>query len=152
MGSHFCRRAAANALAGGPLQLPAMSIATVEEIIAEIRAGRMVILVDEEDRENEGDLILAADFVTPEAINFMARFGRGLICLTLTAERCRQLDLPLMVTRNGTPHGTNFTVSIEAPRASPPASRPPTVRAPCKSPWPAVPAPTIWSSPATSSR
>ncbi|MHA6830607.1 bifunctional 3,4-dihydroxy-2-butanone-4-phosphate synthase/GTP cyclohydrolase II [Ralstonia pseudosolanacearum] len=91
-----------------------MSIATVEEIIAEIRAGRMVILVDEEDRENEGDLILAADFVTPEAINFMARFGRGLICLTLTAERCRQLDLPLMVTRNGTPHGTNFTVSIEA--------------------------------------
>ncbi len=114
MGSHFYRRAAANALAGGPLQLPAMSIATVEEIIAEIRAGRMVILVDEEDRENEGDLILAADFVTPEAINFMARFGRGLICLTLTAERCRQLDLPLMVTRNGTPHGTNFTVSIEA--------------------------------------
>ena len=91
-----------------------MSIATVEEIIAEIRAGRMVILVDEEDRENEGDLILAADYVTPEAINFMARFGRGLICLTLTADRCRQLDLPLMVSRNGTPHGTNFTVSIEA--------------------------------------
>jgi 3,4-dihydroxy 2-butanone 4-phosphate synthase/GTP cyclohydrolase II len=91
-----------------------MSIATVEEIIAEIRAGRMVILVDEEDRENEGDLILAADFVTPEAINFMARFGRGLICLTLTADRCRQLDLQLMVSRNGTPHGTNFTVSIEA--------------------------------------
>lgn len=92
----------------------AMSIATVEEIIAEIRAGRMVILVDEEDRENEGDLILAADYVTPEAINFMARFGRGLICLTLTADRCRQLDLQLMVSRNGTPHGTNFTVSIEA--------------------------------------
>ena len=91
-----------------------MSIATVEEIIAEIRAGRMVILVDEEDRENEGDLILAADYVTPEAINFMARFGRGLICLTLTADRCRQLDLQLMVSRNGTPHGTNFTVSIEA--------------------------------------
>ncbi|MCO5398450.1 bifunctional 3,4-dihydroxy-2-butanone-4-phosphate synthase/GTP cyclohydrolase II [Ralstonia soli] len=91
-----------------------MSIASVEEIIAEIRAGRMVILVDEEDRENEGDLILAADYVTPEAINFMARFGRGLICLTLTADRCRQLDLQLMVSRNGTPHGTNFTVSIEA--------------------------------------
>jgi 3,4-dihydroxy 2-butanone 4-phosphate synthase / GTP cyclohydrolase II len=74
----------------------------------------MVILIDEEDRENEGDLVLAADFVTPEAINFMARFGRGLICLTLTEERCRQLNLPLMVQVNGTPHGTNFTVSIEA--------------------------------------
>ena len=74
----------------------------------------MVILVDEEDRENEGDLVLAADFVTPEAINFMARFGRGLICLTLTAERCRQLNLPLMATRNGTKTGTNFTMSIEA--------------------------------------
>ncbi|MCM5572416.1 bifunctional 3,4-dihydroxy-2-butanone-4-phosphate synthase/GTP cyclohydrolase II [Burkholderiaceae bacterium FT117] len=91
-----------------------MSLATTPEIIAELKAGRMVILVDEEDRENEGDLVLAADFVTPEAINFMARFGRGLICLTLTEERCRQLRLPLMVSANGTVHGTNFTVSIEA--------------------------------------
>ncbi|MES2010566.1 bifunctional 3,4-dihydroxy-2-butanone-4-phosphate synthase/GTP cyclohydrolase II [Cupriavidus basilensis] len=91
-----------------------MTIARTEEIIAEIRAGRMVILVDEEDRENEGDLVLAADFVTPEAINFMAKYGRGLICLTLTAERCRQLELQPMVSRNGTVHGTNFTVSIEA--------------------------------------
>jgi len=91
-----------------------MTIARTEDIIADIRAGRMVILVDEEDRENEGDLVLAADFVTPEAINFMAKFGRGLICLTLTAERCRQLDLQPMVSRNGTVHGTNFTVSIEA--------------------------------------
>lgn len=91
-----------------------MGIATVPEIVAEIKAGRMVILVDEEDRENEGDLIMAADFATPEAINFMAKFGRGLICLTLTEERCRQLALPLMVTNNGTRHGTNFTVSIEA--------------------------------------
>jgi 3,4-dihydroxy 2-butanone 4-phosphate synthase/GTP cyclohydrolase II len=91
-----------------------MSIASTPEIIAELKAGRMVILVDEEDRENEGDLVLAADFVTPEAINFMARHGRGLICLTLTEERCRQLKLPLMVTANGTVHGTNFTVSIEA--------------------------------------
>ena len=74
----------------------------------------MVILVDEEDRENEGDLVLAADFVSPEAINFMARYGRGLICLTLTEERCSQLGLPLMVVSNGTRHGTNFTVSIEA--------------------------------------
>ena len=91
-----------------------MSIATTLEIVAELRAGRMVILVDEEDRENEGDLVLAADFVTPEAINFMARFGRGLICLTLTEERCNQLDLPMMTARNGTAYGTNFTVSIEA--------------------------------------
>jgi 3,4-dihydroxy 2-butanone 4-phosphate synthase/GTP cyclohydrolase II len=91
-----------------------MSLATTPEIIAELKAGRMVILVDEEDRENEGDLVLAADFVTPEAINFMARYGRGLICLTLTEDRCRQLRLPLMVSANGTVHGTNFTVSIEA--------------------------------------
>jgi 3,4-dihydroxy 2-butanone 4-phosphate synthase/GTP cyclohydrolase II len=67
-----------------------MTLASTQEILAELKAGRMVILVDEEDRENEGDLVLAADFVTPEAINFMARFGRGLICLTLTQERCRQ--------------------------------------------------------------
>jgi 3,4-dihydroxy 2-butanone 4-phosphate synthase/GTP cyclohydrolase II len=89
-------------------------LATTPEIIAELRAGRMVILIDEEDRENEGDLVLAADFVTPEAINFMARYGRGLICLTLTEQRCRQLNLVPMVQVNGTPHGTNFTVSIEA--------------------------------------
>ncbi|HEY6898863.1 MAG TPA: bifunctional 3,4-dihydroxy-2-butanone-4-phosphate synthase/GTP cyclohydrolase II [Rhodocyclaceae bacterium] len=89
-------------------------ISPIHEIIAEISAGRMVILVDEEDRENEGDLVLAADQVTPEAINFMAKFGRGLICLTLTQERCKQLDLPLMVQDNRTPHGTAFTMSIEA--------------------------------------
>ncbi|MEO8155452.1 MAG: bifunctional 3,4-dihydroxy-2-butanone-4-phosphate synthase/GTP cyclohydrolase II [Rhizobacter sp.] len=91
-----------------------MPISPVPELIAELAAGRMVILVDEEDRENEGDLILAADHVTPEAINFMARFGRGLICLTLTRERCERLRLPPMATRNGTQHGTAFTVSIEA--------------------------------------
>ncbi len=91
-----------------------MTIASTAEIIEDFRAGRMVILVDEEDRENEGDLVLGADFVTPEAINFMARYGRGLICLTLTEDRCRQLRLPLMVTSNGARHGTNFTVSIEA--------------------------------------
>ncbi len=91
-----------------------MSIASVSEIVAEFRAGRMVILVDEEDRENEGDLVLAAEHVTPEAINFMAKWGRGLICLTLTEARCHQLDLPLMVRDNKTPHGTAFTVSIEA--------------------------------------
>jgi 3,4-dihydroxy 2-butanone 4-phosphate synthase/GTP cyclohydrolase II len=93
---------------------PPVAISPVEEIVAEMRAGRMVILVDEEDRENEGDLVLAADRVTPEAINFMARFGRGLICLTLTRERCERLRLPPMVARNGTKMGTAFTVSIEA--------------------------------------
>jgi len=94
--------------------LQSVGVSPVEEIVAEMRAGRMVILVDEEDRENEGDLVLAADNVTPEAINFMARFGRGLICLTLTRERCERLRLPPMVARNGTKMGTAFTVSIEA--------------------------------------
>ena len=89
-------------------------ISPVEDIVADMRAGRMVILVDEEDRENEGDLVLAADHVTPEAINFMARFGRGLICLTLTRERCERLHLPPMVARNGAQYSTAFTVSIEA--------------------------------------
>uniref|UniRef100_UPI0033405627 bifunctional 3,4-dihydroxy-2-butanone-4-phosphate synthase/GTP cyclohydrolase II n=1 Tax=Castellaniella defragrans TaxID=75697 RepID=UPI0033405627 len=89
-------------------------ISPVPEIVAELRAGRMVILVDEEDRENEGDLVMAADFVTPEAINFMVTHARGLVCLTLTQDRCRQLQLPLMANQNGTRYGTNFTVSIEA--------------------------------------
>jgi 3,4-dihydroxy 2-butanone 4-phosphate synthase/GTP cyclohydrolase II len=91
-----------------------VTISPVQEIVAEMRAGRIVILVDEEDRENEGDLVLAADHVTPDAINFMARFGRGLVCLTLTRERCERLRLPPMVARNGTKMGTAFTVSIEA--------------------------------------
>ena len=78
-------------------------IAPIQEIIEEIRAGRMVVLVDEEDRENEGDLVFAAEFVTPEKINFMAKHGRGLICLTLTEAHCKQLDLPLMVRENGSP-------------------------------------------------
>ncbi len=91
-----------------------MGISSTPEIIGEIQAGRMVVLVDEEDRENEGDLVMAAEFVTPQAINFMATHGRGLICLTLTEERCRQLDLPPMVNNNRSQMGTNFTVSIEA--------------------------------------
>ena len=91
-----------------------MSISSIQEIVDELRAGRMVILVDEEDRENEGDLVLAADFVTPEAINFMVKHARGLVCLTLTEERCRLLKLPMMTSSNGTSFGTNFTVSIEA--------------------------------------
>jgi 3,4-dihydroxy 2-butanone 4-phosphate synthase/GTP cyclohydrolase II len=97
-----------------PEPIARVAISPVDEIVADIRAGRMVILVDEEDRENEGDLVLAAEHVTPEAINFMARFGRGLICLTLTREHCERLRLPPMVARNGTKHSTAFTVSIEA--------------------------------------
>lgn len=97
-----------------PETLAPAAISPVEDIVADMRAGRIVILVDEEDRENEGDLVLAADHVTPEAINFMARFGRGLICLTLTRERCERLRLPPMVPRNGTKMGTAFTISIEA--------------------------------------
>ena len=91
-----------------------MSLAPIQEIVAELKAGRMVILVDEEDRENEGDLVMAAEHVTPEAINFMVKHARGLVCLTLTDARCRQLGLKQMVSDNQTPHGTAFTVSIEA--------------------------------------
>ena len=95
-------------------QHTSVGISPVEDIVADMRAGRIVILVDEEDRENEGDLVLAADHVTPEAINFMAKFGRGLICLTLTRERGEYLKLPPMAARNGTVYSTAFTVSIEA--------------------------------------
>ncbi|HYW91277.1 MAG TPA: bifunctional 3,4-dihydroxy-2-butanone-4-phosphate synthase/GTP cyclohydrolase II [Gammaproteobacteria bacterium] len=91
-----------------------MSLSPTEEIVEEIRRGRMVVMMDDEDRENEGDLIMAAVHVRPEDINFMAHYGRGLICLTLTQERCRQLQLPLMVGDTDDKHGTNFTVSIEA--------------------------------------
>lgn len=91
-----------------------MGISAIQDIIADIKAGQMVVLVDAEDRENEGDLVMAADCVTPEAINFMAKHARGLICLTLTEEHCQQLHLPLMVAQNRAAHGTNFTVSIEA--------------------------------------
>lgn len=92
------------------------SIARVEQALGEIRNGRMVILVDDEDRENEGDLVMAAELVTPDAINFMARYGRGLICLSLDHARCEQLDLPMMVAENRSGFGTAFTVSIEAAR------------------------------------
>ena len=92
----------------------ATPISPVEDIVADMAAGRIVILVDEEDRENEGDLVLAADHVTPEAINFMAKYGRGLICLTLNRERCEALKLPPMVPKNGGKYCTAFTISIEA--------------------------------------
>ncbi len=91
-----------------------MALSTVAELVEDIRQGKMVILMDDEDRENEGDLIMAASMVRPEDINFMARFGRGLICLTLTRERCEQLNLSLMVQRNGAAFSTAFTTSIEA--------------------------------------
>lgn len=87
---------------------------TVEEIVSDLRNGKMVVIIDDEDRENEGDLVIAAEHVRAEDVNFMARYGRGLICLTLTRERCQRLRLPLMVNENRTPHSTNFTVSIEA--------------------------------------
>ncbi len=91
-----------------------MALNTVEELVADIRAGRMVILMDDEDRENEGDLVMAASHVRPEDINFMITHARGLVCLTLSRDRCAQLNLPLMVPRSGAAHGTNFTLSIEA--------------------------------------
>ncbi|HDM76221.1 MAG TPA: bifunctional 3,4-dihydroxy-2-butanone-4-phosphate synthase/GTP cyclohydrolase II [Deltaproteobacteria bacterium] len=93
-----------------------MPLITIEEAVNEIKAGRMVILVDDEDRENEGDLTMAAELVTPEAINFMAKYGRGLICLSLTREKVDSLDLPMMVENNTSQFETGFTVSIEARR------------------------------------
>lgn len=91
-----------------------MTISKIEHIIEDIRQGKMVILMDDEGRENEGDLVMAAECVSSDDINFMAKNGRGLICLTLTRERCQHLELPLMVQDSSDPYGTNFTVSIEA--------------------------------------
>jgi 3,4-dihydroxy 2-butanone 4-phosphate synthase/GTP cyclohydrolase II len=91
-----------------------MTLNSIDEILADIRAGRMVVIMDDEDRENEGDLIMAAECARAEDVNFMARYGRGLICLTLTRDRCRQLRLPLMVSDTNQSYATNFTVSIEA--------------------------------------
>src|SRR6201981_2412360 len=88
--------------------------ATVEEALEEVRQGRMIVLVDDEDRENEGDLAMAAEKITPEAINFMAKHARGLICLPLTEERCEELHLPLMSPINTSVHGTAFTEAIDA--------------------------------------
>src|SRR6185436_18381167 len=95
-----------------------MQFATIEEAITEIQEGRMVIIVDDEDRENEGDLMIAAEKVTPDAINFMATHGRGLICLPMTAQRLDELNIPLMVSdhSNTSPYGTAFCISIEAKR------------------------------------
>ncbi|MGI9536802.1 MAG: 3,4-dihydroxy-2-butanone-4-phosphate synthase, partial [Desulfocapsaceae bacterium] len=91
-----------------------MAVSSIEEVLKDIRAGKMIILVDDEDRENEGDLCMAAEAVTPESINFMATHGRGLICLTLSGDIVDQLQLPMMVNDNQSPYGTGFTISIEA--------------------------------------
>ncbi len=109
-------------LDGGPPSAPQApedheaALRRVEQALEELRAGRMIILVDDEERENEGDLCMAAEKVTPEAVNFMAKYGRGLVCLALTGERAQELELPMMVPDeiNSTPFGTAFTVSIEA--------------------------------------
>ncbi len=93
-----------------------MHFSTIEEAIADIQAGKMLIVVDDEDRENEGDLTIAAEKVTPDAINFMARYGRGLICLAMTGDRLDHLQIPLMVSDNTSLYGTAFCVSIEAKR------------------------------------
>ncbi len=91
-----------------------MAVSPIEEVVKDIKAGKMVILVDDEDRENEGDLCMAAELITPDAINFMATHGRGLICLTLSSDIVNQLQLPMMVSNNQSPFGTGFTISIEA--------------------------------------
>ena len=96
-----------------------MELNTIEEIIADIRKGKMMILMEDEARENEGDLIIAAERVRTEDINFMATNARGLICFTLTHERCQFLDLPLIVNENNTPYNTSFTITIAAARAVP---------------------------------
>src|SRR6476620_7681449 len=93
---------------------PSAAFTDVPTAIEEIRAGRMIVVVDDEDRENEGDLTMAAEKITPEAINFMARYGRGLICLPLTEERCDELHLPLMSPINTSVHGTAFTEAVDA--------------------------------------
>ena len=99
-----------------PLDIDPEPLARVQQAIDDIRAGKMVILVDDEDRENEGDLTMAAEMVTPEAINFMAKFGRGLICLSLTDDQLKKLELPMMVENNSSPFETAFTVSTSAMR------------------------------------
>jgi 3,4-dihydroxy 2-butanone 4-phosphate synthase/GTP cyclohydrolase II len=101
-------------MTGNKEERTSMPFCPIPELLDELRAGRMVVIVDDEDRENEGDLIMAAELVKPSDINFMVTHARGLVCLSLTRERCRQLGLPPMVRDNTSPHGTNFTVSIEA--------------------------------------
>ena len=95
-----------------------MPLSSVEEAIADVKTGKMVIVVDDEDRENEGDLAMAAEKITPEAINFMTKRGRGLICVPMMAERLKDLSLPMMVQDNTAQHGTAFTISVDAVRGT----------------------------------
>ena len=129
-----------------------MNFAPIPELLEELRAGRMVVVVDDEDRENEGDLIMAAELVRPADINFMVTHARGLVCLSLTRERCAQLGLAPMVQANTAQFHTNFTVSIEAPKASPPASPPTTARIPSAPRCARMRSPLTSASPAISSR
>jgi hypothetical protein len=116
--------------------------ASIEEAVAELRAGRMIIILDDEDRENEGDLACAAELVTPEIVNFMATYGRGLICLPMSCDRLDELQIPLMVEKNTARLGTAFCVSIEARRdVSTGISAPPTARAPSAPRWTPPPGP-----------
>ena len=123
-----------------------MNLNSTEDILDDLRAGRMVIIMDDENRENEGDLLMLAEKVRAEDINFMARFGRGLICLTLTQERCERLRLPLMVSRSNEAFGTNFTVSIEAAEGVTPGFPLRIVRVPCRRRWHRMRAPRMWCS------
>lgn len=118
----------------------------IEDILSDLRVGRMVIMVDDEDRENEGDLLMAAEHASADAINFMARFGRGLICLTLTREHCERLQLPPMTARNGDKKALHLPSRSKLPRASAPASQRPTGRARCSPQLPHKPAPKTWCS------
>lgn len=128
------------------------SIALVERALGDIRKGKMVVLTDDEDRENEGDLVMAAAKVTPAAINFMATHGRGLICLSLTDDRLRQLNLPLMVHDNTSPYGTAFTVSIEAAEGvTTGISAADRARTPSRWPLPRLRSQGTWCVPGTSS-
>ena len=102
------------------------AVSTIPEILADIKAGKMVIITDAEDRENEGDLVMAAQFVTPEAINFMIKHARGLVCLPMENALVDKLGLPMMTQQNGAQYGTNFTVPSKRRKASPPAFPPPT--------------------------
>ena len=147
------RREADVAYRGGPMSAQETAFSTIEEAIEDIRDGKMVVVVDAEDRENEGDLTMAAQFATPEAINFMATHGRGLICLTLTGERCDELGLDLMAAKNESPFETAFTVSIEAREGvSTGISAHDRARTIQVAIDPGVARRATWSSPATSSR
>ncbi len=129
-----------------------MALNTINELIEDIRQGKMVILMDDEDRENEGDLIMAAEAVTPEAINFMARYGRGLICMPMSAERCDRLGLHQMVSNNTEQYGTAFTVSIEAAEGVTTGISAADRAPPFRLPWPWTPSRPTWFSRATFSR